>query len=249
LVIRNLGDNIHHHTLSDSKRKHIRLKRSRAADNVTDINNDEDNTYLNDICAPIGLENQCQELYHLLYRGLIGFSEEVNADNENTGVSHTNKEKVGRGNKRNVSALLFGGRGNGKTLTLERCLTSLLKDHNHNANDEVSKKKLFRILRLNGIVLRGDDAGLVVREIVKQLSDIAAHESNRRWINMESTKRKKTLTCNTRTHLESSIDMEKENDVETLPNTQTSSSLQKESYHLRTRQTSFSSSLALLDEG
>jgi len=76
---------------------------------------------------------------------------------------------VENNSKQNVAALVMGKRGTGKTLLVEDTLSTL--------QDEASRK--FRIVRLNGLVIRGDDVGHAVKEIIRQLSDIAMMESPR----------------------------------------------------------------------
>ena len=64
----------------------------------------------------------------------------------------------------NVAALVMGKRGTGKTLLVERTLHALAKECK------------FRVVRLHGLVIKGDDVGHVVQEIVRQLSDLAMAE-------------------------------------------------------------------------
>ena len=66
----------------------------------------------------------------------------------------------------NVATFLVGSRGSGKSRLIENCLQSF----------ETQK---VRIVRINGLVLKGEDVGVVVREIIRQLSDIAFAETKR----------------------------------------------------------------------
>jgi len=136
---------------------------------------------------PPGLESQYGELRRLLHRGLIGTSDEEGGD------------------KRNVSALLMGPRGCGKSLVLERVLNDLRfvggkpsiadgaesdagggggDDDEDDGDDHdphhYGMGRFFRIVRLNGLLLRGDDVGAAVREMVRQLSDVAVAEARYR---------------------------------------------------------------------
>ena len=107
------------------------------------------------------------------------------------GLMPTNNEK------RNVCALLMGPRGHGKTLVLEQCLS------------ELQCRSKFRIVRLNGLLLRGHDVTVVVKEILRQLTEMASSQGN-------------TGTSSVRS--------------------------KKEAVALRSRQSSFLSSLLLLEE-
>ena len=168
-------------------------KRSRTG---TNSNNDASATSTSDaaqaVPPPPGLESQYGELRRLLHRGLVGTSDEEGGD------------------KRNVSALLMGPRGCGKSLVLERVLNDLRgvgvgnggtsitdgvdgdgdgddnegeddgdddADHDHH---HYGMGRFFRIVRLNGLLLRGDDVGAAVREMVRQLSDVAVAEARYR---------------------------------------------------------------------
>ena len=66
----------------------------------------------------------------------------------------------------NVATFLVGSRGSGKSRLIENCLQSL-------------ETQNVRIVRINGLVLKGEDVGVVVREIIRQLSDIAFAETKR----------------------------------------------------------------------
>ena len=76
------------------------------------------------------------------------------------GLMPTNNEK------RNVCALLMGPRGHGKTLVLEQCLS------------ELQCQSKFRIVRLNGLLLRGHDVTVVVKEILRQLTEMASSQGS-----------------------------------------------------------------------
>ena len=74
---------------------------------------------------------------------------------------------VEQNTKSNVAALVMGKRGSGKTLLVQHTLAAL----------EQQATRPFRVVHLNGLVIRGDDVGYAVKEIIRQLSDIALTES------------------------------------------------------------------------
>jgi Cdc6-like AAA superfamily ATPase len=89
---------------------------------------------------PVGKEEQFHALYQILQQGLVGAE--------------------GAGSKkelRNVSSLLFGPRGSGKTLVLDACISAL------NQSNHVDGKPKFRVVRLNGIAMKGHDVTVVLR--------------------------------------------------------------------------------------
>lgn len=110
--------------------------------------------------APPGLEAQYSELRRLLSRGLVGSGGDAGGSG---------------GAKRSVAALLMGPRGCGKGLVLEAVLADLKGD-----GGAGERQRFFRIVRLNGLLLRGDDAGAAVWEIVRQLSEVAVAEARHR---------------------------------------------------------------------
>lgn len=75
---------------------------------------------------------------------------------------------VGRQENANRAALVMGMRGSGKTLLVEHTIDCLAREQCH-----------FRVVRLNGLVIRGDDVGFAVKEMIRQLSDIAMVESTK----------------------------------------------------------------------
>eukprot|EP01083_Nonionella_stella_P221782 792029_1 len=152
LVIRNFGDNA------------PRRKRRRKRD-LAEISSIESlSTTVRSSSAPIGLEQQYDELYKILREGLVGEHSEPDIGANTTSVSPPVKPR----GKKNVSALLLGGRGQGKSLVLDRCLENLRQE-----NGSTSK---FRVVRINGVLL-GRDVSVAVRTIVRQLSEIVAEET------------------------------------------------------------------------
>ncbi len=159
--------------------------------------------------APVGLEKQYEELHSLLKQGLIG----VESNNNNNSAIR----------KQNVSSVLMGPRGHGKSLVLDRCLSSLRQGYTDSK---------FRVVRLNGILLAGHNVTIVVREIVRQLSEIVTDEENQNL-------GRKSAFIDTNSNAITMREKLHEMFLATKRN---------EAYDLRTRRTTFHQSLALLDE-
>jgi Cdc6-like AAA superfamily ATPase len=89
---------------------------------------------------------------------------------------------VGHEKKASRAALIIGMRGSGKTFLVEHTIDSL------------STEQYFRVVRLqlNGLVIRGDDVGFCVKEIIRQLSDIAMMETIKN--NVLSPEREKKMS-------------------------------------------------------
>ena len=68
--------------------------------------------------------------------------------------------------KNNAAAFVMGSRGSGKSRLVDNCLTRM----------DQSK---FHTVRLNGLMIRGNDVGVAVNELVRQLSEIAALQDGR----------------------------------------------------------------------
>ena len=206
-----------------------------------------DNILLN---SPPGLEAQYLKLCNLLRTGLLGI--ECNSQNN--------------GRKHNVFALLMGPRGHGKSLVLERCIATLQREagaskgrtkndrrgKNLENQSERQNSLLCRIVRLNGTLLRGNNVGLAVKEIVRQLSEIAAKESFHNIQKAQQGKYPKPSTKNDPVKIgpEKSSDVEDvhplEDNEKTIMKESLTQNLLKESYALRIRKGTFNSSLALL---
>jgi len=197
---------------------------------------------------PPGLESQYGELRRLLHRGLIGTSDEEGGD------------------KRNVSALLMGPRGCGKSLVLERVLNDLRRaggeSDDDNSDDEDGRDhhhygmgRFFRIVRLNGLLLRGDDVGAAVRDVVRQLSDVAVAEARYR----QRVRRKRAAAKKLRSKGKTSTGLGKgshaDNDEDNDDDASDKDDKEDDDYTgsiasdlLRIRRQGFNSNLALLDE-
>ena len=69
--------------------------------------------------------------------------------------------------KTNVAAFVMGSRGSGKSRLVENCLSRM-------------DRSKFRTLRLNGLVVRGNDVAFAVNELVRQLSELAFLDTGQR---------------------------------------------------------------------
>jgi len=219
LVIRNLGDNAPV-IVNSRKRKH----RTSSSNASTSTETNEPDAQSQNVFAPVGLERQYVELYSLLEKGLIGV------------------EQDGRIKKTNVSALLMGARGQGKSLVLGRCLLALRQKAatmQKNQNIHQNKKSAapnaahFRVVNLNGILLRGQNVTIVVQEIVSQLCEIVAEETHMKLHHNE--------------HKNLDEDADTDADADNIQQ-KLHSLIQKETHRFRTRQTTFNSSMACLNE-
>jgi hypothetical protein len=245
-------------------------------------NNNNNNTIdHNDVSVLIGLERQYNELYSLLKRGLLGHDDDTNYNkdkeknydhscsigSENTDTdSHVNMNTATNQNptkKRNVSALLLGPRGLGKSLVLEKCIHSLLHEYSYSSshihpqiNQQTNQPHVrvpFRVIRLNGILLRGHDVNITVREIVRQLSEIASKESferrQRRQLDTNTNNNNHNLksTNTNNTYPDYDDDDDDDNQQQQLQ-FKLYKLLEKESFDLRTRKTTFNNALSILDE-
>eukprot|EP00586_Coscinodiscus_wailesii_P010201 CAMPEP_0172496224 /NCGR_PEP_ID=MMETSP1066-20121228/83553_1 /TAXON_ID=671091 /ORGANISM="Coscinodiscus wailesii, Strain CCMP2513" /LENGTH=514 /DNA_ID=CAMNT_0013268405 /DNA_START=42 /DNA_END=1586 /DNA_ORIENTATION=+ len=92
----------------------------------------------------IGLESQYDAIHSVLRKSLLAPSSAPD--------------------QKNVALFLMGRRGHGKRSVLKRVLTSL-RDAAAASNDA----KPLRVVTLNGLLLRGGDDALAVREILRQL--------------------------------------------------------------------------------
>jgi len=292
LVIRNLGDNAP--ALTTCRKRHIsevlqgparQLEETSTLSDHGNVNNVHKGNEFEYNYAPVGLEQQYNDLYQLLEKGLIGIPQETSS----TGTGGTT-EGASYLKKINVSALLMGARGQGKSLVLERCLMALRQKQrkiangasfastnntnsttssanaNANANNSIGNNVGFRVVKLNGILLRGQNVTVVVTEIVKQLREIAALEKFKK----KRLLRLSMLASKDNAHTRSSSTHEKDhNNVgngshaidNNHPNADITASsdddavqeklhalVQKEAHRFRTRTTTFNSTMACLDE-
>ena len=150
-----------------------------------------------------GLKDQYEELRLLLRKGLLGHTDDVE-DNETSRVKSNGDKNEDNGRfddshnpflpriKSNVSAVLMGERGHGKTLVLERCLASLSRlagkrkerilEHTNRGTDNVEEmysQASFRVVRLNGLLYQGDSAVACTREIARQIGVMSREERKR----------------------------------------------------------------------
>ena len=227
-MIRNFGDN---EPVISRKRK------STVIGNDNDNDNDNGSQHEASTDAPVGLEHQYNELYSLLEKGLIGVEE----------------DRIIK--KTNVSALLMGARGQGKSLVLERCLSSLRRAAVHKSKGRKDGDNAkFRVVNLNGILLRGQNVTVVVQEIVSQLCEIVAEESHGKFTgsNLHTVSDTEPQVgngndnVNTNTNTNTN-DNDNDNDANAIAE-KLHSLIQKEAHRFRTRQTTFNSSMACLNE-
>ena len=174
--------------------------------------------------APTGWKDQYETLFSLLKRGLLGY-----------GMTETAKSTrlQNKQGQNNVSALLMGPRGQGKSFILERCLSDLSelakrraeqqKQHDENNQDLAA----FRVVRVNGLVFAGDNATACAREIARQIGGMVGSKTAQR-----SPKKKPKLDDG----------YSKKSQPEDNNN-----SLDRE-HNLATRRSGIISNLALLDE-
>lgn len=111
--------------------------------NIWDNGNEPSFEDVKTVYAPIHLKEEFKQLYRLLHPCLVD-----------------------RTRKTNAGAFLQGTRGSGKTLCLNRCIRAF--------QDELAAKNvpLFRTVTLNGRVTPGDNVGVVVHEILRQLTSV-----------------------------------------------------------------------------
>lgn len=168
----------------------------------------KEDTVMNDDDEPglpyIGphLKDDYKVLRTMLRRGLLGITDDndINSDNSTTTrMDTTAEEEDGMNNpflpkiKANVSAVLMGPRGHGKTLVLERCLASLsrlaakrkeqvldqMMESNPRQAEEMYSQASFRVVRLNGLLFQGDSAVACTREIARQIGVMSREERKR----------------------------------------------------------------------
>jgi len=165
------------------------------------------------------LKEDYKVLRTMLRRGLLGITDDndVNSDNSTTTRMDTTAEEDGDNTanmnnpflpkiKANVSAVLMGPRGHGKTLVLERCLASLsrlaakrkeqvldqMMESNPRQAEEMYSQASFRVVRLNGLLFQGDSAVACTREIARQIGVMSREERKRtrKIMKQMNTKRK-----------------------------------------------------------
>ena len=271
LVIRNLADNAPALT---RRKRHI-SEIQQHDDNTGNKRGAISNSEFEYNYAPVGLQQQYTELYHLLEKCLVGIQHE--ASTSNGGSAHILK-------KTNVSALLMGARGQGKSLVLERCLMALKQKQRKLANETSSESTThianntttctnkdnnigFRVVRLNGILLKGQNVTVVVQEIVSQLCEIVAREDSTKKQNCRLRKEFNTNTSSTENEIERDNQMntdlavasdgkneatdqntDKGSDKDDALQEKLHTLVQIEAHKFRTRTTTFNSSMACLNE-
>ena len=197
--------------------------------------------------APIGWKQQYNELFTLLRTGLLGF--------RYGGVENSSK-RYEQGFKpdgqTNVSAVLMGPRGQGKSFILERCLSDLSV-----LAGELQRKKCvdgggarepvaFRVVRLNGLLYAGQNAVACVREIARQIGEMAG-ETQTKQISRVSSEKKRKLNqgCTTADRAATASNELAEQDGSPSMNDHDTP---KKALNFSTRRSGFTSNISLLDE-
>ncbi|KAL7513780.1 hypothetical protein ACHAXN_012940 [Cyclotella atomus] len=131
---------------------------------------------------PTGWKHQYNELFSLLNRGLLGFNY---ADTDNSSKSSNYNPGFQQG-QTNISAVLMGPKGGGKSFLLERCLSDLSavaekrRQRRSTSGGELNDNPVaFRVVRLNGLLYSGGNAVACVREIARQIGEMAGRRQER----------------------------------------------------------------------
>jgi len=265
--------------------------------------NSRDSKAMNDDDEPglpyIGpdLKEQYKLLRTLLRKGLLGSTDDDVEDYSNEGredddlTTKTTNSKAAEESreddngqsalsffpriKSNVSAILMGPRGHGKSLVLERCLASLSRlagkrkecgmermtqEQQSDQAEDIFGQASFRVVRLNGLLFQGDSAVACTQEIARQIGVMSSRKiikrkrSHTQWVadlntpnSSKRLRRKEKSAANTsgRTKLL----MINSPAIPLLSDdlTQTSTN-DYESHDLRIRRSGFNTYIALLDE-
>ncbi|KAL3807460.1 hypothetical protein ACHAXA_002720 [Cyclostephanos tholiformis] len=165
------------------------------------------------------LREQYDLLRSLLQKGLLGYSDDVvendsldgrddegknmvngkaaedlNKDDRRKFVPSDQRNPFIRRIKSNVSAILMGPRGHGKSLVLERCLASLSRqarkqnesllekrtqEQQIDQTEDITCQASFRVVRLNGLLFQGNSAVACTQEIARQIGVMSREERRR----------------------------------------------------------------------
>ncbi len=216
------------------------------------------------------LKAQYETLRELLRKGLLGSTrDEVDGRFiENNGRSAASNPFLPQ-IKSNVSAVLMGPRGHGKSLVLDRCLASLsrlarkqkdlifdqmMQDQEANQADEMYSQAPFRVVRLNGLLFQGDSAVACTQEIARQIGVMARDERRRtRKINKQlGMKRNRSEIQDVKTPKPSREKLKKGKTASSVNASRSaqaqSATKNDESHDLRIRRSGFNTYIALLDE-
>jgi Cdc6-like AAA superfamily ATPase len=201
--------------------------------------------------APIGWKDQYDELFSLLKRGLLGY-DIANTDGKSTTSSTRSKSRPGQ---TNVSAVLMGPRGQGKSFILERCLSDLSalaeRKKQSVAEGSFQDQVAFRVVRLNGLLYAGDNAVACAREIARQIGEMAGRGQKRRVSTSSARKRQKLSDGSaTKNDQHASIEVARVAGTATPDNHNDDSLAKSEPIqpNFKTLQSGFNSNLSLLDE-
>jgi Cdc6-like AAA superfamily ATPase len=122
--------------------------------------------------APKHMEQPFQQLYRILQPAL----------------SPTTTSGSNATSRKNASAILQGGRGSGKSLLVQQVLRAFVDDN----DDDV--RCPFRLVYIHGVVVPGHNVVMVVREMLRQLSQQASTNNNKKKNNKEAYLRLKTTS-------------------------------------------------------
>ncbi len=217
------------------------------------------------------LKEQYETLRALLRKGLLGSTlDEVDGSLiENNGQS-TDSNPFLPQIKSNVSAVLMGPRGHGKSLVLDRCLASLsrlaqkrkdriynqmIQDQQADRAEEMYSQAPFRVVRLNGLLFQGDSAVACTQEIARQIDAMARDERRRtrKIIKQLGVKRNRSEIQDVKTPKSSREKRMKGKSAASSMSASRSAQAQSatkydEPHDLRLRRSGFNTYIALLDE-
>jgi len=250
------------------------------------IYNESDSTAMNNDDEPglpfIGpdLKEQYDTLRTLLRKGLLGSThDEVDVYTTLDGPNENYVQPAGSNPflpqiKSNVSAVLMGPRGHGKSLVLERCLASLsrlakkrkdrifdhvMRNQQVKQAEEMYSQASFRVVRLNGLLFQGDSAVACTQEIARQIGVMSREERRRtrKIIRQLGAKRNRSEFQDVKTPKLSSREKRKKDKsakyscdkmLASASSANASATKNDESHDLRIRRSGFNTYIALLDE-
>ncbi|KAL9188344.1 hypothetical protein ACHAXT_006722 [Thalassiosira profunda] len=223
-----------------------------------------------------GLKEQYKDLRLLLAKGLLGYTDKDDDAPISSGSDKSGANPLLPKIKANVSAVLMGPRGQGKTLVLERCLASLsrlagkrkervlerMMEEDPERADELYSQASFRVVRLNGLLYQGDSVVACTREIARQIGVMSREERKRtrkimKQMGMKRRRSKAQAELETpkQANKKRKKDRSAKRSSEKTPNippspsqTQTPDDRGTGSDALRIRQSGFNTYIALLDE-
>jgi hypothetical protein len=253
------------------------------------IYNESNSTAMNNDDEPglpfIGpdLKEQYDTLRTLLRKGLLGSTHDEDDDyttlNSMDGSNEKTLQPAGSNPflpqiKSNVSAVLMGPRGHGKSLVLERCLASLsrlakkrkdrifdhmMRNQQVKLAEEMYSQASFRVVRLNGLLFQGDSAVACTQEIARQIGVMSREERRRtrKIVRQLGVKRNRSEFQDVKTPKSSSREKRKKDKsakyscdkmLASASSANASATKNDESHDLRIRRSGFNTYISLLDE-